>query len=205
VNGFVTIMVNARIKWFHISGFIEMERHNRFEKRRQVAADAVCLKPDTKHRCTLLRLLRCAATLILLIVGTVAGNAQQSIDTLSWLSGHWVNERGPTMQEEYWMLPSGGMMPGLHRDVGETGRAFFEYLRIVERNGVLYYHASPGGKAETVFTADSLAYGFIRFINIEHDYPQRIQYALDTDGTLRASISDAGGGKLLRWEYHRKR
>jgi hypothetical protein len=192
------------VKRFHISGFIEMERHNRLNKRGQLSFYTDCPKRNTKHRCTVLRLLPCAVTLILLLAGTVAGNAQQSIDTLSWLSGHWMSERGLSTQEEYWMAPSGGMMPGLHRTVTRDKGTFFEYIRIVEKDGVLHYHASPGGRSETVFAADSLSSGFARFLNAEHDYPQRIQYSLNPDGTLRASISDAEGGKLRSWEFRRR-
>ncbi|MCZ7557418.1 MAG: DUF6265 family protein [Bacteroidia bacterium] len=127
--------------------------------------------------------------------------AQNSIDSLSWLAGHWMYEGSSKKQEEYWMAPSGGMMLGLHRDVSANGKTFFEYLRIVERDGALHFHASPGGKVETVFIADSLAPGFVRFINPTHDYPQRIQYARDSDGMLRASISDAEGGKVRSWRF----
>lgn len=136
-----------------------------------------------------------------IVVFSIPVRAQKSIDSLSWLAGHWMIEGGSKKQEEYWMAPSGGMMLGLHRDVSAKGRTLFEYMRIVERDGGLHFHASPGGKAETIFIADSLAPGFVRFINAAHDYPQRIEYARDSDGTLRARISDAEGGKLRSWQF----
>ncbi len=148
-----------------------------------------------------------AGMLLLLLLASVNAGAQTqlSIDSLDWIAGQWVNDEGSAVQEEYWMAPSGKMMPGLHRDVTASGKAFFEYLRIVEKDGALFYHARPGGGAETVFRADSISFRFVRFINAEHDFPQRIQYALDESGALVAEISDAQGGNVQRWVFRRKK
>lgn len=148
-----------------------------------------------------------AGMLLLLLLASVNAGAQTqlSIDSLDWMAGHWVSGEGSAIQEEYWMTPAGNMMPGLHRDVTASGKAFFEYLRIVEKDGALFYHARPGGGAETVFRADSTSFRFVRFMNAEHDYPQRIQYTMSESGTLVASISDAQGGNVQRWVFRRKK
>ena len=141
---------------------------------------------------------------LVLFMSTWAATAQPSLDSLNWLSGHWLHAEGAAVQEEFWMAPDGGMMPGVHRDVRHGRETFFEYMRIVEIDGGLFYHASPGGGPETIFTADSTADHFVRFVNPDHDYPQRIVYALDSSGNLVAMISDAKGGKVRTWLFRRK-
>ncbi len=142
--------------------------------------------------------------LVLMFFCAATASAQHSLETLEWLAGHWISDEGAVVQEEYWMEPAGGIMPGLHRDVRSGGTSFFEYLRIVEKDGALLYHASPGGNGETVFRADSIENGFVRFVNPAHDYPQRIVYELDLHGKLAATISDAQGGNARRWVFLKK-
>jgi hypothetical protein len=141
---------------------------------------------------------------LMLIICAATATAQHSLDSLKWLSGHWVHTDGTAIQEEYWMVPDGGMMLGVHRDVRHGENTFFEYLRIAEIDGGLYYHASPGGDTETIFRADSTADSYVRFVNQEHDYPQRIMYELEPSGNLVARISDARGGNIRTWEFRKK-
>ena len=69
-----------------------------------------------------------------------------SLDDLGWLAGFWVGSAGETTMEEIWTPPAGGVMLGLHRDMTPGRPAFFEYLRIEQRESEVVYIASPRGR-----------------------------------------------------------
>ncbi len=67
-----------------------------------------------------------------------------SIADISWLSGSWLGTRGAagtTKIEERWGPASGGAIFGVSRTVANGRMTAFEYLRIVEKSGVLAYVA----------------------------------------------------------------
>lgn len=117
------------------------------------------------------------------VEGAAPAGAESSAPTLadlSWLAGTWRSAEGESAStEEVWLEPEGGLMLGLHRQIGDSGSAWFEYLRIVEEEAGIVYVASPGGKGETRFALAELSPGLAAFENPEHDFPQRIEYALE--------------------------
>jgi len=119
---------------------------------------------------------------------------------LFWMAGHWSGKTEETVMEEFWTAPAGGMMLGLHRDVRQTRPAFFEYLRIEERDSWVVYIASPKGKGATEFVLESLESQRAVFENSEHDFPQRIIYRREGD-RLTARIEGVVGGKLEFTEW----
>jgi hypothetical protein len=104
--------------------------------------------------------------------------------------------------EEIWIEPRGGMMLGLHRDVHESGRAFFEYLRIEEGQAGVVYLASPSGRPAVPFRLVESGPARAVFANPAHDYPQRILYWLE-DGALHARIEGDTdqGARSSEWIY----
>ena len=128
-------------------------------------------------------------------IGAALG--RPALDDLSWLEGRWVGSAGDVVMEEIWTAPRGGVMLGLHRDVAPDRPAFFEYLRIEQREGNVVYVASPRGVGSTEFTMISSGAAEVVFENLEHDFPQRIIYRRhgnllvarvegEIEGTLRA-------------------
>lgn len=140
--------------------------------------------------------------LVMLCVGTV-GSARTaaadggSLAALDWLAGCWEGDGG----EECWLPAGGGMMLGLNRAPEKDGRSGFEFLRIVEEDdGGLVYLASPGGRhPPTPFAATEVGERHVVFANPEHDFPQRITYRLEDDGSLRARVEANGEGFELVW------
>lgn len=137
-------------------------------------------------------------TVCLVVVGTAyvpvtVLNAQEqaraSLQDLGWLAGYWVQDRENIRMEECWLEPMGGLMVGMHRDVKASGHVFYEYLRIEERADGIYYVAKPSNQAEASFRLVGLEAGRqVVFENKAHDFPQRIVYFLEPDGSLRANI-----------------
>lgn len=132
--------------------------------------------------------------LILGIVLASTSSGAATLDDLSWMRGHWRSESDRGITEELWMPAEGSVMLGLNRVIQPGKRAFFEFLRIEERDGAIDYVAQPGGAAPTSFRLVSIEAAKAVFENLEHDFPQRIIYRLD-DGKLCARIEGVVSGK----------
>lgn len=133
--------------------------------------------------------------------------AKAKIGDLSWLAGAWVGSRGATGAisiEERWSPPKGGSMLGVSRTVSRDRLAAFEYLRIIEREGGLFYVAQPNGGAPTEFTLTEVSGNRAVFDNPRHDYPKRIVYELTADGVLTATIGQLKGGTPMRLEFRKE-
>ena len=126
---------------------------------------------------------------------------------MSWLAGAWVGTRGAdgaTSIEERWGPPLGGAMLGVSRTVSRGRMTAFEFLRVVERDGGLVYVAQPGGTPPTEFVLTELSSTRAVFENPRHDSPQRIVYETSAEGSLRASIGFAKGGRPRSFEFNRE-
>lgn len=132
--------------------------------------------------------------------------AEAAIGDLAWLSGAWVGTRGRSSIEERWSPPLGGAMLGVSRTVRreEDRMVAFEYLRIVEREGGLFYVAQPNGSAPTEFTLTEVSTTRAVFDNPRHNYPKRIVYELSAEGDLTATIGFMKGGTPRRFEFTRE-
>jgi hypothetical protein len=148
--------------------------------------------------------------LCLVLLGATISFAEESpktpasLDSLSWLEGHWRGEGGGVRMEEVWMSGEGAVMPGVHRDLFDNGRSFFEYLRIELRPSGIVYLASPRGESTTEFPLRESSDSFVLFENPEHDFPQRIEYRRDGE-LLTVSIEGNANGETRRrsWQWKR--
>jgi hypothetical protein len=128
-----------------------------------------------------------------------------SADRLGWLAGDWVQQAGPTLTEESWLPPRGGMLLGLNRTSRNGAARAFEFIRIGPGpDGRLSFNAQPNGAPPTAFPAVEQTDASILFLNPAHDYPQRIRYWREGD-MLMAEISLADGSKPDRWRFERRR
>ncbi len=125
-----------------------------------------------------------------------------NIAQLVFMAGCWVN--GPT--EEVWLKPAGGTMLGVSRTVKEGKTTFTEYMQVVEEEGTLVM------KVQLRLAAKMTAFKLIRlesneavFSNPEHDFPQRIIYRRQPDGSLFARIEGNLNGMPAHEDYPMKR
>ena len=127
-----------------------------------------------------------------------------SLESLSWLEGHWRGDDEGVRMEELWMSAEGAVMPGVHRDLFANGRSFFEYLRIELRPSGIVYLASPRGGATTEFPLRESSESFALFENPEHDFPQRIEYRREGE-LLTVAIEGNANGETRRrsWQWKR--
>ena len=119
-----------------------------------------------------------------------------------WMAGCWIQEKGDRWTEECWTVPRAGMMMGSSRMGRGDKTLSWETLRIVTGDGGMAYIASPGGREPTTFTWAAAKDSGVTFLNIAHDYPQRIRYWREGE-MLMAEIALADGSRPMRWAYKR--
>lgn len=130
-----------------------------------------------------------------------------TLQDFAWLAGQWRIEQADGQVDEQWMAPAGGLMMGMARNIqaGKVREYEFTLLR-QEPNGDIFYVASPSKQTETSFKLTSLRGGEAVFENPQHDFPKKIVYARQADGSLLAAIEGPGrDGKPRRVEYPFKR
>ena len=132
------------------------------------------------------------------IASFLAIGAAGPLPPLDWMGGHWCVEIGEEIVEEFWLPPHGGVAIGLSRTRTGDRTTAFEYLRIVDVDGVSSYIAQPGGRPPTEFKRTAGGERWIRFENPAHDFPQRIEYRREGD-RLHAAIAGPGEDGKEMW------
>jgi hypothetical protein len=152
-------------------------------------------------------LLPLAIVLLTAAAHAQAPAAKPTLQDLAWLAGHWRIEQADRVVDEHWMAPAGDLMMGMARNVqaGKVREYEFTLLR-QEPNGDILYVASPAKQSEATFKLTSLRNGEAVFENPQHDFPKKVVYARQPDGSLLAWIEGPGrDGKPRRVEYPYKR
>lgn len=106
----------------------------------------------------------------------------------AWLAGEWQAEIRNGSVEESWLTPAGGLMTAMSRTVREGRATGFEFITLHVDGDELVYTARPSGQAETEFRGGAETEGHLSFRNPEHDFPQRIDYLRQDDGSIVAKV-----------------
>ena len=143
------------------------------------------------------RILQTTATLFCLCFAAFgqSGAKKLSVEDLKWLGGCWESNRNNRIVEEVWMKPAAGMMLGLGRTTVNGKTAEFEFMRIHEESGEIVFTSKPSGQTETSFKLISANAEDLVFENPQHDFPQRVIYRKQADGSLLARIEGEMKGK----------
>lgn len=115
-----------------------------------------------------------------------------NIEAVAWIHGVWVQQSGSQRVEEFWTPPAGGMLLAATRMLDGDKLLFFEHLRIEERDGSLVFVALPRGRPGAEFSLARIGEREALFENLANDFPQRILYRLESDGSLFARIEGQG-------------
>jgi len=134
---------------------------------------------------------------------SVEAGGVYKLQDLAWMAGDWQTAASDHRQtDEHWTAPQGGAMLGMSRTVAGDTMVEFEYLRIVERAYGIYYVAHPGARAPgTEFKLTRLTATQAIFENPQHDFPKRVLYGRNSDGSLDASIDGGEGTRAPSWHY----
>jgi hypothetical protein len=126
------------------------------------------------------------------------------LEQLAWMAGTWGGPAGGAEVEEVWLAPKGGLMLGLGRTVKDGKAIEFEFLRIEQQGETLVYLASPGGKPATPFPLAAIDATSAAFESTL-EFPRRVSYRKNADGTLTARIEGVRNGKPAAREWIWKR
>ena len=124
-----------------------------------------------------------------------------TVVALAWLAGCWEFTRGTQHVSEQWMRPEGESLLGMSRTTSEGRTVGYEFLLIRPGPKGLEYVAKPSRQAEAVFTAVSVTEREAIFENPTHDFPTRITYRLQADGSLLAVVDGRVNGQPRALEF----
>jgi len=143
--------------------------------------------------------------LLLFCGGALAQEKKATIADFTWLAGCWDGSGNGRESIEQWMKPAGGTMLGMSRTVVNGKTVAYEFVQIREQDGGLFYVAKPSGQAEASFKLVKYGNQEAVFENPQHDFPQRVIYRLEKDGSLAAAIEGMSKGKLKKIDFPMKR
>jgi hypothetical protein len=119
-----------------------------------------------------------------------------TINDLAWLKGCWSLNRNGRETTEHWLKPAGGTMLGISRTVADGKTVEFEFTQIrQEPNGDIFFIAKPSSQPEATFKMTKSSAHEVIFENPQHDFPQRVIYRLQCDGSLLGRIEGVSKGK----------
>lgn len=114
-------------------------------------------------------------------------SGEEKINALSWLNGTWegIDDNGLLFVEN-WKKGSGNWMDGKGATLTPDGDTLFkETLKIELVEGTPYYVATvPQNPGPVLFRLVESDASHCVFENLDHDFPQRIEYILETKSTL---------------------
>ena len=154
-------------------------------------------------------IIACFILLPLLSSLMVSGQEKKSgLENAAWIAGCWQQGDGPDskLYQEQWMKPAAGAMIGMSRNIAKGKLREWEFLMIKEdADGNVYYIAKPSGQTEASFKLTKSTPTESVFENPEHDFPQRIIYRHESDGSLFARIEGTIQGKQKGVDFPMKR
>ena len=128
------------------------------------------------------------------------------LNTLTWLSGCWFGRSGKNEFREHWMRPAGGLMLGMGRTTSGGKAVSYETMRIeLDDTGMPVFVTKPSDKPEARFKSVKADAASIVFENPDHDFPQRVKYQLNANGTLDARIEGTLKGREARIDFPMRR
>ena len=130
---------------------------------------------------------------------------QPTVNDFAWLSGCWDNQQGNRQRDEVWMKPNGGSLLGMGRAVVSGKTTEYEFMRIHQEADGIYFTAKPSGQPEASFKLVSLSGKRAMFENPKHDFPQRVIYGQNADGSLYARIEGEMNGQQRGIDFPFKR
>jgi hypothetical protein len=126
----------------------------------------------------------------------VAQEPAFTISDLGWLKGCWSSNRDGRTTTEHWLKPAGGTMLGISRTIEDGKTVEFEFMQIQEgAGGDLLFIAKPSGQPQAMFKLIKGNAREVIFENPTHDFPQRVIYRLQGDGSLLGRIEGVSQGK----------
>lgn len=116
-----------------------------------------------------------------------------SLDSVRWMLGDWSAEWSGRTVTESWTEVSPGTFEGagVRHARGARDPEFKESLRLVEMSGEVFYLAKvEHNDLPIAFKLTGCTLGLAVFENPGHDFPRRLEYRLETDGSMVVAVGD---------------
>jgi len=114
---------------------------------------------------------------------------------LAWLTGCWAMRDANREAQLQWMRPLGGGMVGMSRTVVGGIMVSYGQLRIEEAGGRLRYIVQLAAQPEATLVVAELRDDAVVFDGDGRDYPQRVRYARQPDGSLLVQVAGIVKGR----------
>ncbi|RPI16928.1 MAG: hypothetical protein EHM58_10990 [Ignavibacteriae bacterium] len=130
-----------------------------------------------------------------------------SLDKFDWMLDNWVMADENGITRERWIKESDTILRGNSYTIKNGDTVFTEKISIEKRGDEIFYIAivahNPGPvDFKLVYLSDTKAV----FENPEHDFPQRITYINEEDGSLFAQIEGPNkDGKTIKIDFLMKK
>lgn len=135
---------------------------------------------------------------------TANQSTHSTIDQLKWLEGTWTRTNSKAGQSgfELWKRVSSTELTGKGVTMHGGDTTFVEKLRIIVRDGNLFYVADvPENQKPVFFRVTEIKQNSFTCENPDHDFPKKIAYSLQVN-KLQATIS--GDGKAIEYLFERR-
>lgn len=145
--------------------------------------------------------------MMLVVISLQSGYSQVAatdILKLNWLEGNWIrtNNKPGRSGSEQWTRKSDQEWAGLGVNLRGADTAFVEKLRLVVKDGTIFYVADvPENKSLVYFRFTEISNDHFVCENPDHDFPKKIMYRREGK-VLKATVS--GDGKTIDYLFERK-
>ncbi len=129
-----------------------------------------------------------------------AGKPARTLAGLSWLSGCWKQDFPGGAIEEYWTRPEGNTLLQMGRMIDKGETAFYETMRIQEKDGRLRLRVEINGKRSVEFDAVEHADRRVVFQTPRGVPTEKLVYE-GTGSILKIILEKTRNGKKSRDEF----
>lgn len=141
-------------------------------------------------------------TFIIATLLSACSEPDADISKFKWLEGRWEGTEGDMKTFEEWEPIKNNMLQGIGGVTAEGDTMFSEKIKIEIIDDEFYYVAAvPGNPKAVAFKLKKSENNSTTFENLENDYPQRVIYTLNADGSLYARIEGRKTGGDSKQEF----
>lgn len=143
---------------------------------------------------------------IAIILFAACSKPKADITQFKWLEGQWEGIEGNMKTFEVWQPIKDNRIQGIGGVTADNDTMFAEKLKIEITDGELYYVAAlPGSTIPVSFKLIKSENNSSTFENLKNDFPQRVIYTKNPDGSLYARIEGKRSGKDSKQEFNFKK
>jgi hypothetical protein len=150
---------------------------------------------------TALLLMACLAIACLCVH---AQNQNRDFERLDLMVGTWKMESGKGILYESWRKINDSTLKGRSFKINGKDTVLLEQVDLIKTGGEIQYIPVVNGQNNdkaVIFALSKTENGIYIFENSNHDFPQRIVYALPEANVLHAWIEGNMNGKFRRVDY----